>query len=55
MVKKLQCAECMEEFTVTTKSHQPITYCVFCNEALIIEDDEDDEDEDDPEFGDEDL
>lgn len=50
MAKKLKCDECGDEFSVSTKSHEPVTYCVFCGEELGIPfEDEDDEEDDDEE------
>ena len=46
---KVDCSECCNVSTVTTKSKEPIQFCPLCGAAFILEvaDDEDDEEDDD--------
>jgi hypothetical protein len=42
-----QCSECGEEFRVTSKSTEPVSYCPFCGDDALVADDATDELDDD--------
>lgn len=44
--KELECQECTNIFTIKTASKDPVSFCPFCGEDIIVEEDFDEEDED---------
>ena len=45
----LQCPECCNDSTISTRSKEPVQYCPLCGAGVVIDDrdaDEDDEEDD---------
>jgi rRNA maturation endonuclease Nob1 len=52
---EIECVECTNVFKVKTASKDPVCFCPFCGEEVIVEIDEDEIDEEDLEDVEEDI